>query len=93
MRSAEKMKVIVKPMNGKSWVEVRFLRKGKSWIPSFEDLFRIIQAICHCEDEKYLPPNKGRDMVKEFLSDCCQKGVDWNWLAEEYKIPLRGTEW
>lgn len=96
MRSRDKMKVAAKPFDkygGKHWVKVDF--KTTSWVPSFEDLFRIIQAICHCEDEKY-PNGKGRQMVREFLWDACETPGDghslnelWMGLKAEYKIPNR----
>ena len=53
--STDKMRVEVVPTNygdGKQWVKVTLLR-SRSFLPSFEDLFRIIQAICFCENEKY----------------------------------------
>jgi hypothetical protein len=86
------MKVVAKTLDqydGKLWVIVTFNGTRTEWVPSFEDLFRIVQAICHCEDEKYPPPAKGRSMVKELLIDCCEKGIEWETLREKYKIPSR----
>lgn len=76
--------------SNKLWVFVRFWGNGNhaSWVPSFEDLFRIIQAICHCEDMKY-PQGEGRGMVRRFLHDCCEKDADWEKLRTKYKIPER----
>ena len=91
--SRQKMKVVARPfewMNGKRWVFVELLN-GNSFVPSFEDLHRIIQAICHCEDEKY-PDGKGRDMVADFLWDSVYI-ENYTELAEKYSIPIRnGTE-
>jgi len=96
----DKMKVEAKPMDqygGKHWVEVRFSYGDGRWIPSFQDLFRIIQAICHCEDEKYPPPAEGRGFVRRFLVDACQEhngeGVQglWEQLRTKYKIPDRSN--
>ena len=54
--SEDKMDVIVtKNMpwgDDKKWVRVT-LKKSRIFVPSFEDLYRIIRAICHCEEEKY----------------------------------------
>lgn len=87
--SHEKMKVVVKPQpdyGGKLWAEVTF-NWSKKWIPSFEDLHRIIQAIGHCEDVKY-PNGKGREMVAEFLNDAVYE-PDYERLREKYQIPER----
>jgi hypothetical protein len=73
---------------GKLWVKVT-LKNSQTFIPSFEDLFRIIQAICYCEDRKY-PNGKGREMVEEFLKDCVHE-TNYAELAEKYEIPIR--EW
>lgn len=72
---------------GKRWVRVKFAGTGQEWIPSFEDLHRIVQAICHCEDEKY-PNGLGRGMVAQFLVDAVYE-TDFNNLAKSYKIPQR----
>lgn len=74
---------------GKRWVKVE-LKNGGVLIPSFEDLFRIIQAVCFCEDEKY-PTGEGRAMVAKFLQDCTS-AADFNQLALKYKIPTRCQE-
>lgn len=91
MNSKDKMQVTVKPFSkwdGKNWVEVTFNDSGAKWVPSFEDLFRIIQAICYCEDVKY-PNGKGRFMVYEFLENCCKAGMDWEVLKLAFQIPDR----
>lgn len=81
----------------KLWVWVR-MKKSRKWIPSFEDVFRIVRAICECEDEKY-PNGKGSEMVAEFLVDCCKHHPSevsdemvWRWLVLKYQIPERGQE-
>jgi len=73
MKSREKMQVIKKPFDkygGKSWVLVRFTG-GQEWVPSFEDLYMVITAICACEDEKY-PNGRGRFFVRDFFKECCE---------------------
>ena len=75
--------------NGKSWARVDLLKSRTFW-PSFEDLHRIIQAICECEDEKY-PNGKGRQLVAEFLVSACWVR-EWDTLAKQYKIPNRCGE-
>ena len=74
---------------GKTWVKVE-LHNSRVWIPSFEDLHRIIQAISYCEDEKYPPEKgyKGRRFVEDFLRDAVYE-KDYKKLAEKYKIPVR----
>ena len=82
-----KMKVsVVDSPWGKRWVKVTLLY-SKEFYPSFEDLHRIIRAICYCEDEKY-PDGKGRQMVAEFMVDACQES-NFEKLAEKYHIPIR----
>lgn len=97
MSFSDKIEVVVRdmPKYNKRWAEVRFNYGDNRWIPSFQDLFRIIQAICHCEDEKY-PNGKGRQMVREFLWDACEAPDHehtlnelWMGLQAEYKIPDR----
>lgn len=90
MRSEDKLDVVAKtmPAKGELWVFVRDKRTGAEWVPSFEDLFRIAQAICYCEDEKY-PNGRGRAMVADFFVDACSKGVTFDALAEKYQIPRR----
>ena len=86
------MKVTVKPFGkygGKYWVLVEF--EKKTWVPSFRDMSRIIQALCYCEDDKY-PNGKGREMVKEFLIDCCHPFMEWEELRAKYKIPDRSKD-
>ena len=84
--------VTVKPFDkygGKHWVMVDLGKhSGGKWVPSFHDLCRIIKALCYCEDEKY-PNGKGREMVKEFLVDCCNPLMEWGELQAQYKIPDR----
>jgi len=87
--SHDKMDVVVKIMpdwDNKKWVVVT-LKKSYRFIPSFEDLYRIVKAICYCEEEKY-PNGKGAKMVAEFLIDVCN-GAEWEFLKEKYKIPKR----
>jgi len=89
--STDKMDVeVVETDWGKNWVRVTLLR-SKSFFPSFEDLYRIINAICECEDKKY-PNGQGRKMVANFLRDCCNVD-DYQALAKQYNLPVRkGTE-
>jgi len=93
MRSEDKLEIIIKEMprfGNKKWVRVRHKQTGFTFIPSFEDLFRIIQAICECEDKKYpSPTEEGREMVRRFLWDACDEGITFEQLMSNYKIPLR----
>jgi hypothetical protein len=91
MRSEQKLDVIIEPMKfgdkSKMWVRVRH-KNGFQFIPSFEDLYRIIQAICECEDSKY-PNGQGRAKVQDFLWDSCEKDIGFSYLALKYEIPIR----
>jgi len=84
--------------DGSSWIEVLLLRFAKHgevipcFQPSFLDLFRIVRAICDCEDEKYPPPQfQGRYKVLDFLRDAimARSDDDFNALALKYRIPER----
>lgn len=87
----EKFAVLVKFLAkyNKRWVEVKVWGKT-TWIPSFHDLFRVIRAICYCEDLKY-PKGEGRKMVARFLQDCCDPLAEWEELKKSYEIPDRIT--
>ena len=89
--STDKMDVVVtKKMpwgEKKEWVKVSFKKFDTWWIPSFEDLYRIIRAIAHCEDRKY-PNGKGKDMVADFLRDSVYFD-DFDELMKKYQIPER----
>jgi hypothetical protein len=90
MRSEDKLDVIEQVMpqfGGKMWVLVKH-KNGFAFIPSFEDIFRIVRAICDCEDVKY-PNGQGRNMVQDFLWDSCESDVNFELLALKYKIPFR----
>jgi hypothetical protein len=92
MRSEDKLAVIMEPFDaygGKMWVRVKLLQNDNCFIPSFEDLFRIITAICECEDLKY-PGGRGRFMVRDFLKACCEERADWETIRRRYAIPSRG---
>ena len=88
--SKEKMDVSIcdSPWS-KKWVKVS-LKKSNAFWPSFEDLFRIVTAICECEDVKY-PGGRGRDMVADFLADACYCD-DFEELRDRFGIPLRPVQ-
>ncbi len=87
--STDKMDVqIVKTEweNGKEWVKVT-LKNGRSFFPSFEDMHRIVRAICECEDRKY-ENGEGRSMVARFLIGCVET-ESFEELAKDFNIPIR----
>jgi hypothetical protein len=93
MNSEEKLEITIEVMEeygGKEWVKVRLINGCRAFVPSFHDLYRIVAAICWCEDAKY-PPSQGYSggkMVGRFLWDCVN-GVPFDELAKKYKIPER----
>lgn len=95
MRSKEKFSLIkIKKENG-HWVKLclkwwhgKSSRGQPSLTPSLEDLYRIIRAICECEDEKY-PDGRGRYMFQDFLQACCVLGMTWEELSKIYLLPER----
>ena len=56
MRSEDKIDVPIIQAWGKDWMAVR-IKVGfpdtNEFIPSFKDWFRMIQALCQCEEGKY----------------------------------------
>lgn len=94
------IEVFVRDDGEKKWARVVFPSYWKEWVPSFEDLFRIIQGICYCEDVRY-PNGRGREMVRDFLNDAvdiCGEGIlatpqelqaRWDHLKSKYEIPDR----
>lgn len=73
--------------DGSPWVIVK-LKRSQWFQPSFEDLHRIIRAICECEDKKYPPPAEGRDFVTRILM-AMPYTESWDELARDFKIPIR----
>lgn len=59
------------------------------WVPSFKDLFHIIQAIAYCEREKYHYLADPLDMPRRFFQRCLDDGVTWEQLRQEFKLPDR----
>lgn len=98
MRSRDKFSLHKIEMENKTWVEMRLKwwkrmeeGGGPTIVPSFEDLYRIIRAICDAEDAKY-PHGRGRWMVADFLQACCVPGMEWEELSEIYQLPPRTRE-
>jgi hypothetical protein len=82
---------VFKKPDGFDWVIVTLLKYGSAearFIPSFCDLWRIIQAIGYCEDRKYPPPANGRYQLAAFLTDAVHIR-DFAVLASKYQIPER----
>ena len=77
-------------MYGKEWVFIKFVG-GEEWVPSFEDIFRINQAIAICEDKKY-PDGEGRRMLQKFLAATCNPYLEWWELKEMFLIPGRNRD-
>jgi hypothetical protein len=73
----------------KEWVTVIFHGTGQRWVPSFEDLFRIVTALGTCEDRKY-PDGEGRWMIGRFVAAClAAEDGDWDQVRRQFQIPDR----
>lgn len=71
MRSKDKIDVLAAIMplyGGKRWIKVRPKRPDGEFVPSFEDLYRILVGIVACEKEKY--PNLPHDPAI-LVADLC----------------------
>jgi hypothetical protein len=96
MRSKDKIDVVVEPMtfnrNGKSaskrWMKIR-IKRGQELVPSFEDWFRMIQALSYCEREKYKSLPDPLEMPKRFFMRCFDEGITWEQIRDEFNIPQR----
>lgn len=94
MKSRDKIKVVLKEMpqyGYKWWAVITFLATGQKWVPSFEDLFRIVKAIARAEDFKYPPREgyQGHRMVQRILCDACDPDTTWEDTRAKYQIPAR----
>jgi len=78
------MRVTVKKVNGRNGVLIEAPLLDEVFLSS-EDLYRIVDAVCWCANEKY-PNGEGIKMMKEFLNDCCDE-VPFELLKKKYKIP------
>lgn len=97
MRSRHKLKIVARrfaEFGGKRWIAVEILR-GNRFVPSFEDLFRIIRGVVWCERDKYRQLTRDpADMVKEFLGRCvdlsdAEYEFAWQRLMKEFQVPDR----
>lgn len=97
MRSHDKLDVCAKRMpsyGGKWWMFVRTKNGDPEWVPSFEDWFRMIRALCFCELAKY----EGRvsdplEMPRRFFNRCFDadlRGLDhaeaWDKVRAEFRF-------
>ena len=71
----------------KSWVQVDF-DNGYIWIPSFDELGKILSLIGQCEDEKY-PNGKGAELVYEFLKEAILCEMSYEEFCKMKGIPTR----
>jgi hypothetical protein len=104
MRSRDKLEVEISPLAKKRWVKIRN-RNNDPWIVlSFEDLFRIVRGLLHCERLKYgATVESPSDYVRNFLLRCVDAAdyldnlplekedyeTEWQSLADEFEFPER----
>jgi len=91
--STEKLAIDrIRKNDGSDWIVVRLLKYPPAcFIPSFEDIGRIVYAIGVIEDRKYPPPLQGRHKVIDYLRDAVLIG-DSATLARKYQIPERDRD-
>jgi len=68
----------------KSWVKVIF-DNNEVWIPSFDELGKILFLIGQCEDEKY-PDGKGLELVIEFIEEAVLTGITYQEFCKNRDI-------
>jgi len=90
MRSADKLDIVALDTDDKLWFGIRhkWLNADGLWIPSFEDWFRMIQALKACERQKYTNLRDPVAMIRRFFARCCDD-VDWETVRREFRIPDR----
>lgn len=94
MRSKDKLEVVIRQMpqfGNKWWALVRFRKTSLEWVPSFEDLFRIVKAIADCEDRKY-PRTEGYEgyrKVQKIMCAACEPRTVWERVRDQFEIPNR----
>jgi len=88
MKSKEKIDVLVRKMYGKNWMMIK-IKRGNELVPSFEDWFRMIQALSFCERGKYKSVADPLEMPKRFFMRCFDEGITWEQIREEFGIPSR----
>jgi len=71
----------------KEWVRVLF-DNNEVWVPSFDELGKIIFLIGQCEDNKY-PNGKGLDLVREFFEEVILTGISYEEFCKDRNIPTR----
>ena len=74
--------------SGGQWVDVTLL-KSRVWTPALLQLSAILKALAICEDERYPPPGRGRDLLVNFLWDSLKTTMDEAALRAKYKLPVR----
>ena len=83
------------PATEKPWVVVEFHRSGQKWVPSFEDIYRILRPIGELEEAKYPQVNgaRGRRFVSDFVTEMMTSpSTEWPDLRDMFKIPSRGYQ-
>lgn len=106
MRSRDKLDVRVTQIAGKKWVKIH-QKDGGPIVISFEDLFRVVRALLHCERIKYAGKvGKPSAYVRRFLNRCVDVAdalddapleaedyeAAWLMLADEFEMPSRAKQ-
>lgn len=71
----------------KIWVKVIF-ENNLIWVPSFDELGKILSLIGQCEDEKY-PNGKGLELVYEFFKETILIGMSYEEFCKYKGIPTK----
>jgi len=69
----------------KTWIKVIF-NNDEVWIPSFDELGKIIYLIGQCEDERY-PLGKGLELTKEYFEEVILTGISYEEFCRNKGIP------
>jgi len=80
-------KIEILYLEEKEWVKVLF-DNNEVWIPSFDELGKIIFLIGQCEDNKY-PSGKGLDLTREFLEEAILTGISYEEFCKNKNIPAK----
>jgi hypothetical protein len=96
VRSHDKLEVVVRRVSGgraKLWLFVRTRNGDPEWVPSFEDWFRMIKALCYCEEKKYPFLADPVELPRSFFERCfnaelraMEHDEAWAKLRQEFKL-------
>ena len=93
MKSEDKLKIEYVPKTDTKtrervfWFKIVIKDGSNEFIPSFEDWWRMIRALCNCEWDKYSKRGVKDPLKKpkEFFEDCFNMTYTWEEIEVKYE--------